>query len=203
MSSLDIEIHYWETFCKGAEAMKKFAESKKNAEKGDSSSKQAEKGASSSKQAEKGASSSNIAENIIIPPWVKWDRDTAWMEAYRSAILFHRKLIEGKVIVNVGCGTEILSIFCAKAGARNVYAIEASGMATEAERIVEANGLSAQYSLGNGRSRSPRTPTQEALPFAAFTSLLVEMVAKLEHVMGRLRRALHMGSNFCTIGPEL
>ncbi|CAJ2675857.1 unnamed protein product [Trifolium pratense] len=43
MSSLDIEIAKWEKFCKGGEAMKKFAESKKDAEKGASSSNNAEK----------------------------------------------------------------------------------------------------------------------------------------------------------------
>ncbi|PNX89222.1 putative protein arginine N-methyltransferase 6-like protein, partial [Trifolium pratense] len=47
-----------------------------------------------------------------------------------------------RVIVDVGCGTGILSIYCALAGARKVYAIEASEMALLAERIVEDNRLS-------------------------------------------------------------
>ncbi|CAJ2661516.1 probable protein arginine N-methyltransferase 6.1 isoform X2 [Trifolium pratense] len=69
-------------------------------------------------------------------------QDTHRMEAYNSAVLFYKDRIEGKVIVDVGCGTGILSIFCAKAGARKVYAIEASQMALHAKSIIEANGLS-------------------------------------------------------------
>jgi ribosomal protein L11 methylase PrmA len=38
---------------------------------------------------------------------------------FYSLFLSHFFLVV-QVIVNVGCGTEILSIYCAKAGARNV-----------------------------------------------------------------------------------
>ena len=50
--------------------------------------------------------------------------------------------MRGKAVLDVGCGTGVLSMLCARAGARVVYAVEASGMATAARRIVEANGLS-------------------------------------------------------------
>ncbi|KAH0904133.1 hypothetical protein HID58_043636, partial [Brassica napus] len=46
------------------------------------------------------------------------------------------------VVVDVGCGTGILSIFCAQAGAKRVYAVDASDIAVHAEEVLKANGLS-------------------------------------------------------------
>jgi len=48
----------------------------------------------------------------------------------------------GKAVLDVGCGTGILSFFCMQAGARVVYGIEASDMADHAKAIVQANGAS-------------------------------------------------------------
>eukprot|EP00756_Hemistasia_phaeocysticola_P061377 Hpha_TRINITY_DN4857_c0_g1::TRINITY_DN4857_c0_g1_i1::g.20286::m.20286/K11437/PRMT6; type I protein arginine methyltransferase len=68
-------------------------------------------------------------------------RDSVRTAAYKRAIFANRKLIEGAVVVDVGCGTGILSIFCAQAGAREVYAVEASGAASLAEKVVAENGV--------------------------------------------------------------
>jgi protein arginine N-methyltransferase 6 len=47
-------------------------------------------------------------------------QDRVRTDAYRSAIMHHQKFIEGKVVMDVGCGTGILSVFCARAGAKCV-----------------------------------------------------------------------------------
>ncbi|KAG6554535.1 hypothetical protein Mapa_003914 [Marchantia paleacea] len=57
----------------------------------------------------------------------------------------------GQVVVDVGCGTGILSIFCAFAGARKVYAIDASDIAVQAQEVVKANGLSEIITVILGR----------------------------------------------------
>ena len=42
--------------------------------------------------------------------------------------------------LHVGAGTGILSLFCAKAGAKKVYAVEASDMAKTLKDVISKNG---------------------------------------------------------------
>eukprot|EP01048_Picozoa_sp_COSAG05_P012683 COSAG05_NODE_1290_length_5264_cov_2884.921394_4_plen_300_part_00 len=55
---------------------------------------------------------------------------------YRRAVLENQLDFHGKVVVDVGCGSGILSFFAAQAGARRVYGIEASRAAVDAEMLV-------------------------------------------------------------------
>ncbi|KAH9604916.1 hypothetical protein KSS87_018641 [Heliosperma pusillum] len=50
-----------------------------------------------------------------------------------------------------GAGTGILSLFCAKAGAKHVYAVECSDMADKAKQIVESNGFSNVITVLKGK----------------------------------------------------
>jgi len=52
-----------------------------------------------------------------------------------------------QVVLDVGTGSGVLAIFAAKAGARRVYAVEATDMAKHAREVVKGNGvsLSAKY----------------------------------------------------------
>ncbi|WOH13193.1 hypothetical protein DCAR_0832702 [Daucus carota subsp. sativus] len=78
-------------------------------------------------------------------------KDRVRTETYRNAILQHQDYIKDKVVVDVGCGTGILSIFCAQAGARRVYAVDASDIATQASEVVKANNLSEIVIVLHGR----------------------------------------------------
>ncbi|KZV50790.1 putative protein arginine N-methyltransferase 6 [Dorcoceras hygrometricum] len=78
-------------------------------------------------------------------------KDRVRTEAYRNAIFRHQDRIEGKVVVDVGCGTGILSIFCAQAGARRVYAVDASDIAVQANEVVKANNLTDTITVLHGR----------------------------------------------------
>jgi len=69
-------------------------------------------------------------------------RDTVRTNTYRKFILDNKALFEGKVILDVGCGTGILSCFCAMAGARKVYAIDNSDIVDMAREIVRKNDFS-------------------------------------------------------------
>ncbi|XP_051148969.1 probable protein arginine N-methyltransferase 6 [Andrographis paniculata] len=78
-------------------------------------------------------------------------KDHVRTETYRKAIFHHQDLIAGKVVVDVGCGTGILSIFCAQAGARRVYAVDASNIAVQAKEVIKANNLSDTIVVVHGR----------------------------------------------------
>ena len=49
-------------------------------------------------------------------------------------------LFQDAIVLDVGCGTGILSLFAARAGAKRVIAVDASDIALKAKRIIEANG---------------------------------------------------------------
>ncbi len=67
--------------------------------------------------------------------------DHVRMRAYHNAIMSNRDLFEGKVVLDVGAGSGVLSLWCAKAGAKKVYACEFTDMAKFAKSMVESNGL--------------------------------------------------------------
>ncbi|CAE7236492.1 PRMT10, partial [Symbiodinium pilosum] len=62
--------------------------------------------------------------------------------SYFDAVMRNRENFKDKVVLDVGAGTCILSIFAAKAGAKQVFAVEATDMAVRSRKIVEAQGLS-------------------------------------------------------------
>ncbi|XP_040120403.1 protein arginine N-methyltransferase 2 isoform X2 [Oryx dammah] len=61
---------------------------------------------------------------------------------YHSVILQNKESLKDKVILDVGCGTGIISLFCAHyAQPRAVFAVEASEMAQHTEQLVVQNGF--------------------------------------------------------------
>jgi len=60
--------------------------------------------------------------------------------SYKSAIQSNPSLFIDKVVLDVGCGTGILSMFAIKAGAKHVYAVEKSSIVDSAREIIKVNG---------------------------------------------------------------
>ena len=60
----------------------------------------------------------------------------------------------------MGTGTGLLALFAAKAGARKVYAIEASNMAERAVQIVKANGYEDKVQVIKGRIEEINLPEE-------------------------------------------
>ena len=63
-----------------------------------------------------------------------------------------------QVVLDVGCGTGVLSLACARLGARVVYAVEASPMAHLARKIVAANGMADVVQVLHRRAEEAQLP---------------------------------------------
>ncbi|XP_032690565.1 protein arginine N-methyltransferase 1 isoform X2 [Odontomachus brunneus] len=61
--------------------------------------------------------------------------------AYKTAIFNSKDKFQGKTVMDVGAGTGILSIFSAQAGAKKVYAVEASILAKTIEHVLIENNV--------------------------------------------------------------
>jgi len=62
------------------------------------------------------------------------------------------------VVVDIGTGTSVLAVAAARAGARHVYAIEATPLAHEAREVVRANGLEDRVTIVEGWSTRVSLP---------------------------------------------
>jgi len=67
--------------------------------------------------------------------------------SYRKAIIENQHLFKNKIVLDVGCGTGILSMFAAKAGAKHVYAVDCSDIIHQAKQIINDNGFKDQITL--------------------------------------------------------
>jgi len=69
----------------------------------------------------------------------------------------------GDVVVDIGTGSGVLAIAAAAAGARRVYAIEATNMATLAREIVESSGCADRVTVLHGWSSAVTLPERADL----------------------------------------
>lgn len=86
--------------------------------------------------------------------------DRVRTDAYRLGILRNWAALRGKTVLDVGAGTGILSIFCAQAGARRVYAVEASAIWQQAQEVVRLNGLEDRVHILPGPVETVELPEQ-------------------------------------------
>jgi type I protein arginine methyltransferase len=74
--------------------------------------------------------------------------DRARCEAYRCALAKWVNI--GDVVLDVGAGTGLLSLFAVQSGARKVYAVERAGIVNLARQLIEANGVAERVHLIHG-----------------------------------------------------
>lgn len=79
-------------------------------------------------------------------------------DSYRDFIVGNPSVLKGATVLDVGCGSGILSMFAAQAGAKRVYAVDASAIAFKAERNVKANGLSDVVKVIKGKIEDIQLP---------------------------------------------
>ena len=112
-----------------------------------------------------------IEEGVLVEPDGSRGPTTGWADPVEHARMLHddrrtndyvsalaEAVRPGDVVLDIGTGSGILAVAAARAGARHVYAVEATDIAAVAERVFAANGVQGRVTLIAGWSRQIELP---------------------------------------------
>jgi len=116
-------------------------------------------------------------------------RTDAYLRAIRSAGL------AGKTVLDVGCGTGVLAIACARAGARKVYAVEASAVAECARAVVSASGLTGSVEVIRGKVEEVELPERVDVIVSEWMGCFLLYESMLDSVLRARDRWLKPGGS--------
>ncbi|CAA0408574.1 putative methyltransferase [Arabidopsis thaliana] len=121
---------------------------------------------------------------------------------YHAAVMENRSDFSGRVVVDVGAGSGILSMFAALAGAKHVYAVEASEMAEYARKLIAGNPLLAErITVIKGKIEDIELPEKaDVLISEPMGTLLVNERMLETYVIARDRFLSPNGKMFPTVG---
>ncbi|KAJ4954834.1 hypothetical protein NE237_011617 [Protea cynaroides] len=121
---------------------------------------------------------------------------------YYAAVIENRADFIGRVVVDVGAGSGILSLFAAQAGAKHVYAVEASEMVEYARRLIAGNpSLGQRITVIKGKVEEVELPEKaDILISEPMGTLLINERMLESYVIARDRFLLPNGKMFPTNG---
>lgn len=121
---------------------------------------------------------------------------------YYAAVIENRADFFGRVVVDVGAGSGILSLFAAQAGAKHVYAVEASEMAEYARKLIAGNpALGERITVIKGKVEEVELPEKaDILISEPMGTLLVNERMLESYVIARDRFLSPNGKMFPTVG---
>ncbi|XP_018009820.1 protein arginine N-methyltransferase 1 [Hyalella azteca] len=129
--------------------------------------------------------------------------DTVRTTAYREAILSNASVIEGKRVLDLGCGTGILSMFCAQAKAAAVQAIDMASVAFDAMEIIRTNKLDGVVQVTRGRLEDQDYPKKFDIIVSEWMGYFLLFEGMLDSVIYARDRFLAPGGlmmpNRCTL----
>ena len=157
-----------------------------------------------------------IEEGALVPPDVGRVATRGWADPVEHARMLHddrrtsdyiaalREAMRPEdIVLDIGTGSGVLAIAAARAGARHVYAVEASDIADVAERVFAANGVEDRVTLIRGWSRDIELPERADL-------LVAEVIGNepfeeeiLETTLDARRRLLKPGARLIPHTLEL
>ncbi|KAJ8441709.1 hypothetical protein Cgig2_019096 [Carnegiea gigantea] len=121
---------------------------------------------------------------------------------YYAAVMENRADFSGQVVVDVGAGSGILSLFAAQAGAKHVYAVEASEMADYARKLIVGNPfLAERITVIKGKVEEVELPEKaDILISEPMGTLLVNERMLESYVIARDRFLVPNGKMFPGVG---
>jgi protein arginine N-methyltransferase 1 len=88
-------------------------------------------------------------------------KDEVRTMSYMRAICKNKHLFKDKIVLDVGAGTGVLSMFAAQAGAKHVYAVDMANIVDKSVLIVEENGLSDKVTPIKGKIEEIQLPVDK------------------------------------------
>ena len=88
-------------------------------------------------------------------------KDKVRTEGYMNAIFENKNIFKDKIVLDVGCGSGILSLFAAKAGAKQVIAVDMSNIIEQAIHIARENGYEDKIVFLRGKLEEVKLPVEK------------------------------------------
>ncbi|KAJ3097207.1 Protein arginine N-methyltransferase 3 [Phlyctochytrium planicorne] len=85
-------------------------------------------------------------------------KDAIRTDSYRDFMYLNKDIFKDKIVLDVGCGTGILSLFAAKSGAKMVYAVDNSEFIKKAIQIAKDNKLDHKITFIRGSVETVNLP---------------------------------------------
>ncbi|KIY60815.1 arginine N-methyltransferase 3 [Cylindrobasidium torrendii FP15055 ss-10] len=120
-------------------------------------------------------------------------QDKVRTSTYAQFLLTNPALLDDAVVLDVGCGTGILSLFAARGGARKVYAVDASNIGDKAKEIIKANGMEDTITVLRGKIEDIEIPEKVDLIVSEWMGYALLYESMLDSVLNARDRFLKPG----------